>query len=135
MGVSPFQLVNLHRNQRYFVIRLHTWFCLSYFLKTSINCIAFINILWVSTVFSTPYLFLDTAVRLQWPVTQISTFHQFFLINVKKNEKLNGLNKDLLVLRQRTSAHREYCHNMIKFAEDLSGSFSFFPFYCSFITM
>ena len=32
-----FQLVNLHRNQRYFVIKLHTWFCLSYFLKTNIK--------------------------------------------------------------------------------------------------
>ena len=33
VGVSPLQLVNLHRNRRYFVIKLHTWFCLSYFLK------------------------------------------------------------------------------------------------------
>ena len=72
------QLVNLHRNRRYFVIKLHTWFCLSYFLKTNINFIAFINIWWVSTVFSTPYLFLDTAARLQWPVTQISRSQQFF---------------------------------------------------------
>ena len=32
-----FQLVNLHRNRRYFVIKLHTWFCLSYFLKTNIK--------------------------------------------------------------------------------------------------
>jgi hypothetical protein len=31
------QLVNLHRNWRYFVIKLHTWFCLSYFLKTNIK--------------------------------------------------------------------------------------------------
>jgi hypothetical protein len=31
------QLVNLHRKQRYFVIKLHTWFCLSYFLKTNIK--------------------------------------------------------------------------------------------------
>ena len=76
------QLVNLHRNRRYFVIKLHTWFCLSYFLKTNITFIAFINILWVSTVFSTPCLFLDTAARLQWPVTQISSFQQFFLNNV-----------------------------------------------------
>ena len=27
----------LHRNRRYFVIKLHTWFCLSYFLKTIIT--------------------------------------------------------------------------------------------------
>jgi hypothetical protein len=31
------QLVNLHRNRRYFVIKLHTWYCLSYFLKTNIK--------------------------------------------------------------------------------------------------
>jgi hypothetical protein len=31
------QLVNLHRNRRYFVIKLHTRFCLSYFLKTNIK--------------------------------------------------------------------------------------------------
>jgi hypothetical protein len=31
------QLVNLHRNRRYFVIKLHTMFCLSYFLKTNIT--------------------------------------------------------------------------------------------------
>jgi hypothetical protein len=37
VGVSPLQLVNLHRNRRYFVIKLHTWFFLSYFLKTNIK--------------------------------------------------------------------------------------------------
>ena len=37
VGISPLQLVNLHRNRRYFVIKLHTWFCLSYFLKTNIT--------------------------------------------------------------------------------------------------
>jgi hypothetical protein len=31
--------------------------------------------------YSTPYMFLDTAARLLWPVTQISSFQQFFLIN------------------------------------------------------
>ena len=66
------QLVNLHRNRRYFVIKLHTWFCLSYFLKTNIKFYSIYQyFIWVSTVFSTPYLFLDTAARLQWPVTQI----------------------------------------------------------------
>ena len=48
--------------------------------------ITFINILSVSTVFSTPYLFLDTAARLQWPVTHLSTFYQvFFLIILFNN--------------------------------------------------
>jgi hypothetical protein len=31
------QLVNVHRNRRYFVIKLHTWFCLSYFLRTNMK--------------------------------------------------------------------------------------------------
>jgi hypothetical protein len=29
--------VDTHKNRRYFVIKLHTWFCLSYFLKTNIT--------------------------------------------------------------------------------------------------
>ena len=37
VDVSSLQLVILHRNRRYFVIKLHTWFCLSYFLKTNIK--------------------------------------------------------------------------------------------------
>jgi hypothetical protein len=37
VGVSPLKLVNSHRNRRYLVIKLHTWFCLSYFLKTNIK--------------------------------------------------------------------------------------------------
>ena len=37
VGVSPLQLVDIHRNRRYFVIKLHTWFYLSYFLKTNIT--------------------------------------------------------------------------------------------------
>ena len=81
VGVSPLQLVNLHRNRRYFVIKLHTWFYLSYFLKTNIHfyCIyQYFMSIWVSTVFSTPYLFLDAAARLQWPVTHFNTFYQFF---------------------------------------------------------
>ena len=44
MGVSPLQLVNLHRNRRYFVIKLHTWFCLSYFLKTNIKCYCILDL-------------------------------------------------------------------------------------------
>jgi hypothetical protein len=33
--------------------------------RQTYNCISFINILWVSIVLSTPYLFLDTAARLK----------------------------------------------------------------------
>ena len=80
MGVSPLQLVNLHRNRSYFVIKLHTWFCLSYFLKTNIKFYSIYQYFMSISSFSTPYLFLDTAARLQWPVTQISTSQQFFLL-------------------------------------------------------
>jgi hypothetical protein len=79
--VSPLQLVNLHRNRRYFVIKLHTWFCLSYFLKTNIQFYCICKYFMSINSFSTPYLFLDTAARLQWPVTQISMFQQFFFLN------------------------------------------------------
>ena len=75
VGVSPLQLVNLHRNRRYFVIKLHT-----YFLKTNKNCIAFINILWVSTVFLPPYLFLDTAPHYSDPWPRLARFTSYFLI-------------------------------------------------------
>ena len=37
LSFMSLQLVNLHRNRRYLVIKLHTWFCLSYFLKTNIK--------------------------------------------------------------------------------------------------
>ena len=37
VSVSLLQLVNLHRNRRYFVIEFHTWFCLSCFMKTNIK--------------------------------------------------------------------------------------------------
>jgi hypothetical protein len=47
-------------------------------LRVEVAAVSRNNILWVSTVFSTPYLFLDTAARLQWPVTQISRFQKFF---------------------------------------------------------
>jgi hypothetical protein len=70
------------------VLKIRFWFCDlqdSPFVKKNIRrrilwlvLIFTIYILWVSTVFSTPYLFLDTAARLQWPVTQISTSQQFF---------------------------------------------------------
>jgi hypothetical protein len=54
VGVSPLQLVNLHRNRRYFVIKLHTRFCLSYFLKTNIKfyCI-YQNFISINSFFKT----------------------------------------------------------------------------------
>ena len=59
--ISPLQLVNLHRNRRFFVIKLHTWFCLSYFLKTN-KVLLHLSIFYeYQQFFSTPYLFLDTA--------------------------------------------------------------------------
>jgi hypothetical protein len=51
VGVSPLQLVNLHRNRRYFVIKLHKWFCLSYFLKTNIKFLLHLSILYENQQF------------------------------------------------------------------------------------
>ena len=73
------QLVNLHRNWRYFIIKLHTWFCLSYFLKTSITFYCIYQYFMSINSFSTLYLFLDTSARLQWPVIHFSTFNQFLV--------------------------------------------------------
>jgi hypothetical protein len=36
----------------------------------------------IEVISNETYLFLDTAVRLQWPVTHFNTFYQFFLNNV-----------------------------------------------------
>ena len=65
VGVSPLQLVNLHRNRRYFVIKLHTWFCLSYCLKTNIKFYSIYQYFMSINSFFNTYLFLDTAARLQ----------------------------------------------------------------------
>ena len=43
MGVYPLQLVNLYRNRRYFVIKLHTWFCLI-FLEDKHNILLHLSI-------------------------------------------------------------------------------------------
>ena len=97
MVVSPLQLVNLHRNRRYFVIKLHTWFCLSYFLKTNIQFYCICQYFMSINSFSTPYLFLDTAARLQWPVTQISTFQQFFFLIMLFDQATNMIETKLWV--------------------------------------
>ena len=80
VGVSTLQLVNLHRNRRYFVIKLHIWFCLSYFLKTNIKlyCI-YQYFMSINSFFNTV-----SVSRYSRPitVTHFSTFHQFFLNNV-----------------------------------------------------
>jgi hypothetical protein len=51
------QLVDLHRNRRYFVIKLHTWFCLSYSLKTNIKlyCI-YQYFMSINSLFNTVYV-------------------------------------------------------------------------------
>ena len=89
VGVFPLQLVNLHRNRRYFVIKLHTWFCLSYFLKTNINCYciyqyfmsinSFFNTVSVSRYSRPITKSRDYTYYPQWPVTHFSTFYQFIL--------------------------------------------------------
>ena len=91
VGVYPLQLINLHINQRYFVIKLHTWFCLSYILKKNIkfNFIyqyvmtinSFFNLVSVSR-YRRPKQWdksRDYTCYSQWPVTHFSTFYQFIL--------------------------------------------------------
>ena len=80
VGVSPLQLVDLHRHRRYFVIKLHTWFCLSYFLKINIKfyCI-YQYFMSISSFFNTVSV---SRYSRSITVTQVSTFHQFFLNNV-----------------------------------------------------
>jgi hypothetical protein len=83
------QLVNLHGNRRYFVIKLHTWICLSYFLKTNIKfyCIyqyvmsfnSFVNTVSVSRYSRPITKSRDYTCYSQWPVTHFSTFYQFIL--------------------------------------------------------
>ena len=80
VGVSPLQLVNLHRNRRYFVMKLHTWFCLSYFLKTN-------KILLHLSIFYEYQQFFQHRIHfaIQPPVTHFSTFYHFFLIMLFNN--------------------------------------------------
>ena len=59
--VFPLQLVNLHRNWRYFIIKHHTLFRLSYFLKTNINFYCIYQYLMSIKSFVNTYLFLDAA--------------------------------------------------------------------------
>jgi hypothetical protein len=81
------QLVNIHRNQRYVVIKLHTWFCLSYFLKTSIQlyCI-YQYFMSINSLFNAVSV---SQYSRPSTVTQISAFHQFvFLIMLFNNKPI-----------------------------------------------
>jgi hypothetical protein len=89
VGVSPLQLVNLYRNRRYFVIKLHTWFCLSYFLKTNINLLHLSIFYEYQQIFQHRICFSIQPPDYSdpWPVTQINTFFtSFFLIMLFKNQ-------------------------------------------------
>ena len=105
MGVSPLQLVNLHRNRRYFVIKLHTWFYLSYFLKTNIKCYCiYQNVMSINSFFQHRICFSiqppdyqwdksrDYTCYSQWPVTHFSTFYQFILNMLFNHKIINSTN-------------------------------------------
>ena len=98
MGVSPLQLVNLHRNRRYFVIKLHTWFCLSVilllplFLEVKHKILLHLSIFYEYQQFFQHHICFsiqppdyqwdksrDYTCYSQWPVTHFSTFYQFIL--------------------------------------------------------
>ena len=84
------QLVNLHRNRRYFVIKLHTWFCLSYFLKTNINFYSiYQHFMSINSFFNTV-----SVSRYSRPITMTREPDQhtpavFFLIMFNKNKFQN----------------------------------------------
>ena len=94
------QLVNLHRNRRYFVIKLHTWFCLLYFLKTNIKFYSIYQyFMSINSFFNTV-----SVSRYSRPITVTRDPDQhvpavFFLIRLfnnvylNKNCKFTGLNK------------------------------------------
>jgi hypothetical protein len=69
VGISPLQLVNLHRNRRYFVIKLHTWFCLSYFLKSNIKCYC------IYQYFMSINSFFNTVSVSRLPMRQVTWLH------------------------------------------------------------
>ena len=88
VGVSPFQLVNLHRNQRYFVIKLHTWFCLSYFFKTNIklHCI-YQYFMSINSFFNTVSVHVTTHATHSdpWPtLARISSILLIWYINIQE---------------------------------------------------
>ena len=79
---SQLQLVNLHRNRRYFVIKLHTWFCLSYFVKTNMKIYSIYQYFMSINSFFNTVSTSRYSRPIQWPVTQISTSQQLFLIRL-----------------------------------------------------
>jgi hypothetical protein len=120
VGVSPLQLVNLHRNRRYFVIKLHTWFCLSYFLKTNIklHCI-YQYFMSINSFFQHRICFSiqppdyqwdksrDYTCYSQWPVTHFSTFYQFILNMLFNYKIINSTNiKQTKPISEKLSQYR-----------------------------
>jgi hypothetical protein len=85
------QPVNLHRNRRYFVIKLHTWFCLSYFLKTNITFYSIYQYVMSINSFSTPYLSPDTAHDYSDPWPRLAHPSSFFFIRLFNNVQLSKL--------------------------------------------
>jgi hypothetical protein len=91
VGVSPLQLINLHRNRRYFVIKLHTWFCFTFLedkhkilLHLSIfyeyqHFFNTVSVSWYSRPITNETKSCDYTCYSQWPVTHFSTFYQFIL--------------------------------------------------------
>jgi hypothetical protein len=120
VGVSPLQLVNLHKNRRYFVIKLHTWFCLSYFLKTNIKCYCiYQNFMSINSFFQHRICFSiqppdyqwdksrDYTCYSQWPVTHFSTFYQFILNMLFNYKIINSTNiKQTKPISEKLSQYR-----------------------------
>jgi hypothetical protein len=80
------QLVNLHRIHRYFVIKLHTWFCLSYFLKTNIKCYCIYQyFMSINSFFQHRICFLIQPPDYSDPWARLARSTSFFLIMLFNN--------------------------------------------------
>ena len=81
VGVSPLQLENLHRNRRYFVIKLHTCFCLSYFLKTNIKfCFIYQYVMSINSFFNTVSVSRSQPPDYSDPWPRLARSTSFFII-------------------------------------------------------
>ena len=96
MGVSSLQLVHLHRNRRYFVIKFQTWFCLSYFMNTNIKLYCIYQYFMSINSFFNTYLFSIQPPDYSdpWPTFARST--SLFLIMLFNNTVLRYFTTTLI---------------------------------------
>jgi hypothetical protein len=110
------QLVNLHRNRWYFVIKLHIWFCLSYFLKTSIQfyCI-YQYFMSINSFFNTVSVSRYTC-PISDPWSRLARSSSFFLIMLFNNYSYNSIYKhvsEIKIHQSKKNLHSFYLFNVL----------------------